>query len=102
MDKCLLHYYPTANRWDYLLLNNSDIEGYFVEIHPASTSEVTTMIAKKQWLKKEIIKQYYNTIDNKKYKIVWIATKGIHITKNSSQMRQLNQHGLKPISKLKV
>jgi len=102
VDKCFKQEYPSDNRWDYLVLNNSEIEGYFVEIHPASTGEVFTMIAKKQWLIKEIIKQYYNNISNKRYKMVWIATNGIHITKNSSQMRKLIQHGLKPVSRLKM
>ena len=46
--------YPNDNRWDYLILNNSDIEGYFVEIHPAHTSEVKVMIKKREWLQNRI------------------------------------------------
>jgi len=102
IDKCLLRKYPSENRWDYMILNDSDVEGYFVEIHPASTGEVSTMIAKKRWLVDRVIKKYFKSIDSNRYKIVWIATKSINIVKNSSHMRRLSQNGLKPVSYLKV
>lgn len=37
--------YPESNRWDYALGYDGLV--YYVEVHPASTSEVNTVIAKK-------------------------------------------------------
>jgi len=102
IDKCLKSQYPQDNRWDYLVLNSSNIEGYFVEIHPTTTSKVSTMIRKKNWLQDKIINVYFQSINKNNYKIVWIATNGINITKSSSQMRKLNQAGLKPVRKLSI
>ena len=41
--------YPDAFRWDYAV--EYDKETFFIEIHPGSTSEIQTVIAKLDWLK---------------------------------------------------
>ena len=41
--------YPQANRWDYAVEYNK--ETFFIEVHPGSTSEIPTIIAKLAWLK---------------------------------------------------
>jgi len=97
IDNCLKNAYPSENRWDYLVLVDDSVEGYFVEIHPASTSEVATMIAKKQWLEKEVIKKVFKSIEKTKYKIVWISTDaGVHILKTSKHHKKLAKENLVP------
>ncbi len=97
IDSCLKNAYPNANRWDYLVVVDDIIEGYFVEIHPANTSEVKAMIAKKSWLQKEIINNHFKSVDKSKFKIVWIATDaGIHIIPTSSEYKRLAKENLIP------
>lgn len=97
IDSCFKEKYPNDNRWDYLVLVDMAIQGYFVEIHPAITSEVSTMIAKKQWLQNEIINVYFKTIDKTKYKIIWVATDaGMHILKTSKEYKRLAKENLIP------
>lgn len=97
IDNCLHEAFASENRWDYLVLVDDSVQGHFVEIHPAHTSEVSTMIKKKQWLEKEIIKKTFKDIDKSKYRIIWIATDaGVKILKTSKQHRQLAKENLLP------
>lgn len=96
LDECLKSLYPNDNRWDYLLIVYDEVEGYFVEIHPANTSDVAVMIAKKNWLKKEILDKLFSSVCRSKYKIVWVATNGVHILKTSKQYKQLIKENLLP------
>lgn len=102
LDKCFKTSYPSENRWDYLIMTASQTEGYFVEIHPASTGEVDKIIKKKEWLKNRIIANYFSSIRNQKYKIVWLATGSVHITRGSSQARKCAQAGLNPVKHLTI
>lgn len=49
IDACTLARYPDENRWDYAVAYDSKV--YFVEVHPAETGEVSTILRKLQWLK---------------------------------------------------
>ncbi len=49
LDDCLSGRYPDESRWDYCFAYYGEV--YFVEVHPAQTSEVKTVIKKLQWLK---------------------------------------------------
>lgn len=91
LDAELRAAYPDANRWDYGIgINDHAVWG---EIHPASTSEVKTVIEKLKWLKNWIKDSDFEQItpQNGYY---WLATGGVHITKNSPQLRNLSKHGL--------
>ena len=46
IDACTTEKYPNANRWDYALAYNQKV--YFVEVHSANTSEVSTVKRKLQ------------------------------------------------------
>lgn len=48
IDKSTIALYPEANRWDYAI--GYDGKAYFLEIHPANTSDVTPVIEKAKWL----------------------------------------------------
>lgn len=48
LDTCVKRLYPDENRWDYMLSYRETL--YFIEVHPAITTEVKTVLNKKAWL----------------------------------------------------
>ena len=44
IDDCTKQHYPEANRWDYVFGYKG--EAYFMEVHPARTSEVSVVLKK--------------------------------------------------------
>jgi hypothetical protein len=101
IDTYLTDRYPQANRWDYVFSYKT--EAFFVEIHSASTGEVSTVLKKLQWLK-DWLNSNANDLNKlrpkKQASIFWIQSNGFHILPNSPQMRKVSQAGIKPISKL--
>jgi hypothetical protein len=101
IDSCTSALYPNANRWDYCLCYNNKV--YFVEVHPASTSDVATMINKLEWLK-----NWLNTKAPELNQIkaetpyYWIMTGKHDILPLSSQAKRMAQAGLKPVSRLSL
>lgn len=94
IDSCVKDIYPEDNRWDYAI--GYDNAAYFIEIHPAETSAVSTMIAKvawlKQWLKTEAplldkIKSSQNTFQ-------WVPSGRNAIAKNSREAFRLSKSGI--------
>ena len=89
--------YPHSNRWDYAIEYNKDT--FFVEVHPASTSEIPTIINKLTWLKKWLVEKAPE-IDALKPKnkqpYYWIFTNNCAILPNSKYARQLAQNNIKP------
>lgn len=102
IDSALKDTYKDANRWDYAI--GYDGKVCFVEIHPAYTSEVTTMIAKLSWLK-SWLKDKATEI-NDIPKIVpaynWIQSGKCAIIPGSREERKLATYGLKPMKLLRL
>lgn len=48
LDKCLKTTNPHDARWDYVIGYSE--KAYFVEVHPANTSNVDEVVKKKKWL----------------------------------------------------
>jgi len=94
LDNCLAKSYPDDSRWDYFLCCDNKV--YFLEVHPACTGDIDTMLNKLTWLK-SWLQSHAKAIDSmkaKKQPFRWIATSGIHILNNSNQARKLAQSGL--------
>ena len=91
IDGCVASIYPHNNRWDYAIGYNEKC--YFVEVHPASTSEVATMINKLIWLKSWLDSQSSPLLSNHAG-FHWIASGKISISKNSPQARKLSTSGI--------
>ena len=91
IDDAVERKFPSSNRWDYAVGYNS--KTYFIEVHPADTSEVKTVLEKLTWLKTFLIE---NTPElNKEPKSFhWIASGGVHILPNSPQARKLALSGI--------
>ena len=94
IDTCLVNQrlYTQENRWDYAFgLRNRIV---YVEVHTASDSQVSVVIAKYQWLKDWQNRQpnSQNLKNNSSYH--WIASGSVSITKNSRFSRSLTASGL--------
>jgi hypothetical protein len=102
IDACVTAKYPNSNRWDYVFGYKGAT--YFTEVHGASTSQVSTVLRKLQWLKDWLKTNapLLEKIKSTQQPFVWIASGRFDILPNSSQSRQIAQAGLKPISKLKL
>ena len=92
IDACTKELYPNEARWDYVV--GFDSHAYFLEIHPAITGEVESMIKKKQWLdswlnekaptlKKLAVNVFY-----------WIPSGRCKILKTSKQYRKLAESNI--------
>ena len=68
IDATTVKLYPDDNRWDYALCYDSEV--FYIEVHSATTSEVSRMIKKLQWLK------------------TWLATKAQEINKLTTKTKQ--------------
>lgn len=102
LDSALRQRRPNDNRWDYGL-GYKPAKGHeqaiWIEVHSATTSEVSRVIKKLEWLKawleeeaEQLRRLTHRT--NKQDRYVWIASKGDKVNRNSRQFRQLNQSGL--------
>jgi hypothetical protein len=100
IDTCTKKKYPDANRWDYALSYNELV--YFVEIHPAKTSEVSIVLKKQKWLKDWLNNNapLINQLKKAQPAYYWISTKNIKILKTSPQYRQLTLANLQPKNQL--
>ena len=90
--------YPQDNRWDYAVEYNN--ETFFIEVHPGSTSEVPTIIAKLGWLKKWLKEKApaINALKPKnKQPYHWVYTNKFAILPNSKYARQLAQLNILPV-----
>lgn len=101
IDECLINQnkYLKDNRWDYAIDYNGKV--YFIKIHPATSSQVSVMEKKLQWLEDWL---NHSAPEIKALKsrnpYHWIQTKDNHIDKYSSYQRRIDGMGLKPVRKL--
>lgn len=101
IDKCTKKLYPNAARWDYVIGYNE--RAYFLEIHPANTSNVKDMMRKAAWLngwlndKAPSLKALQ--ANNAYY---WIASGKHCILPHSPQYRKLSQSKVKLISNCRL
>src|SRR3990172_8148590 len=97
LDNTLQAKYPNDPRWDYGigLKKSARQSAVWIEVHPASTSEVRTVLGKLEWLK--------NWLKNRAPALqkltgvrcyFWVATRGVHIRQGSPQARRLQLAGL--------
>ena len=103
IDECTKKMYPQDNRWDYAVGYAGKV--YFIEDHSAKDSEVSTMLAKLQWLKNWLKKDEQaklNTLKAPNKPYIWVAPNGNHISKSSKWDRQVSQAKLTPVKKVVI
>lgn len=103
IDSCLTRKYPSDNRWDYCLSYKGEV--FFVEVHTASSSEVSTVIRKLSWLKNWLNSEAPE-INKLKAKSVtpyyWVQSSGYHIPPRSRQYREADRAGILPVPRLEL
>ncbi len=88
IDTCLKEKYPHAHRWDYVLGYSNSV--YFVEIHPAKSSEIQVVADKLKWLK-DWKKDTPFRDDNRFF---WIAAGKIRILPRSKDFKKIHSLGI--------
>lgn len=97
IDKETKALYPKDSRWDYAI--GYDGKVYFVEVHPANTSNISEMAKKKEWLKNwlSLKAPLLDDLPSGHPRFLWAATEsGVHISKQASYTRKLAQLGFNP------
>lgn len=93
LDKCLKTTIPHDARWDYAIGYSE--KAYFVEVHPANTSNVDEVVKKKKWLD---VWLKTNALDLKAMMAgtgyYWIASGKVAILPNSPQARKIAKNKL--------
>lgn len=87
--------YPNESRWDYAV--GYDGKVYYVEVHPANTSNVEEVIKKKLWLDKWLKEKApsMSALKAGSPKYQWAATEaGVHVSPQSKYARRLSQRGI--------
>lgn len=94
LDSCVAAKYPQEPRWDYIIGYKG--EAFFVEVHPAETSNVSEMINKLKWLQAWLRSSApeIEGIKTGKSPYRWVASGKIGILKDSPQSFRLAQSGL--------
>jgi hypothetical protein len=101
IDVCTKNKYPRENRWDHAL--DYDGKTYFVEVHPANTGDVKTVIKKLEWLKtwlNEEAPEINKLRANNPYR--WVQSGKFAISPNTPQYKEAAQNGILPKPKLKL
>ena len=94
--------YANTPRWDYGIgykPGNGPEQAVWVEVHSATTREVSTVLRKLQWLRdwlneeaEQLMRMTNAAAEDRRY--VWIASAGVRIPGNSPQARQLSTSGI--------
>jgi hypothetical protein len=98
LDKDLRDRLPAENRWDYAVgyEGNDNVErAFFIEIHPAETSEIRRMVRKAQslktWAERHAPDLWNMTIPRE---IHWVASGRCNLRLNDAYRRQLALAGV--------
>ncbi len=103
IDELTLHLYEGENRWDYALAYNNEV--FYVEVHSAETSEVSTVIRKLKWLKNWLLEkapEIRKLSATSRTPYYWVQSKKFNIPQSSRQHREAVRHGILPVAKLKL
>ena len=91
---------PQANRWDYGIAyqhSNRDEEVvYWVEIHTASTSEVSVVLRKLAWLR-AWLKETGHLLDAFERDFVWVSSGSTDFILTAPQKKQMALAGLRQV-----
>jgi hypothetical protein len=98
VDEALRQTHPTDSRWDYavgLAVNRSTDFALWIEVHPANSLHVDTVIKKRRWLRSWLQAagaELKKITPGRNY--VWLATSPVALPQNSSQRKKLAEEGV--------
>jgi len=99
---------PQANRWDFAIGYHRSAGPfvYFVEVHSATTSEVSCIEKKLAWLEEYLRRDSCASLSKLPRELHWVASRNVKIPKNTPQYRRLpflRKRGLNgPVERLKL
>ncbi len=96
IDSVLKSKYPEQSRWDYAIGYGDKV--VYAEVHPCVTSEVSTVINKREWLLQWLKDK---PLDKLAKSLYWLATQGVAI-KDLKKKKELSIKGIKVCSKLEL
>lgn len=98
LDDALRASLPNQPRWDYIVGATSAEEtherAHFVEVHPASASEIGAVEAKLRWVK-EWVRTQARELDRMPRVFAWIASGKVSLSPQSPALRRLAMQGCK-------
>lgn len=93
IDDCTKGLYPNDSRWDYAI--GYAQKAWFVEVHPANTSNVKEMVKKVQWLEGWLQDSGARLASIRRDTLhYWVPSGKVCISKTSPQYRSLAKHKL--------
>ncbi len=100
IDSQVKSFYPHDPRWDYAICYADTM--YYVEVHPAETSEVDKMISKLRWLKNWLRDKapLIDKLPKASHPFIWLQSGRFAILPTSKEMKKLSASGLITTNKL--
>lgn len=98
IDTTTVGLYPDSNRWDYALCYDSEV--FYIEVHSATTSDVSIMLKKLEWLKTWLAGKApeINKLTTKtKQPYYWVQSSKCDIPKHMPQYRKVVQNKIFPM-----
>lgn len=93
IDNAVISIYPDESRWDYVVGYSN--EAFFIEVHPADTTNVNEMLNKVKWLKQWLDKVAPDLKRLHKGGVFyWIPSGRVNILKGSNQYRKIAANNL--------
>lgn len=96
IDDSTKNLYPHDARWDYAVGYKD--KAYFVEVHPANTSNVVEMLHKVNWLETWLKEKATELANIREGNFYWVPSGRVAILKSSPQYRKLALHKLVLVS----
>ena len=88
IDEAVRDKYPEDSRWDYVVGYAN--EAFFIEVHPAATSNVDEMVKKVKWLKDWLASSATDLKTlHKKEVYYWVPSGKVNILPGSVQYRKI-------------
>ena len=91
IDKDCNPHFPSDSRWDFVVgyQRTSGPFAHFIEVHPATTSEVSRLEAKLKWLREYLQQKTNQALADLPRQFHWVASDKVKIPKNTRQYRRL-------------
>ena len=98
LDSTLRSNYPSESRWDYGVgyrtggRNGETV--YWVEVHPATSGDVSVVLRKLDWLK-QWLHDKAPKLNGMRKEFVWISSGKTSFTSSSPQAKRIAAHGFR-------
>jgi hypothetical protein len=105
LETALRHAHGTDPIWDYgigLRADARDDRAIWIEVHPASSSHVDSMLKKAAWLRTWLNESSHALRDmtDRNMGFVWISSGSVNLLKSGPQARKLAQAGIRYPSRI--